>query len=138
MRFVSSCKVAKATPLKYSKNHTLFESFSFAWQGLVYAFKHERNMRLHSIFAVTALILGLVMRFSVVEMALLFLTITFVLILEIVNTALELTLDYTHGTSYQPLVKVIKDVVAGGVLLASVNALIVGTVLFFKHIYFSL
>lgn len=110
------------------------ESLCFAWHGLLYAFKTERNMRIHAVCAAIALLVGAIMHFSTIEMAFLFLVIAMVLLLELVNTALELTLDHTHGSEYHPLVKIIKDVVAGGVLLAALNAVLVGGILILRHI----
>ena len=121
-------------PFTHKKSRNLLRSFRFACQGLIYTFKHERNMRIHSGCAMAALSVGGIMRFTGIEMAFLFFAIIIVLLLELVNTALELTLDYTHGSSLHPLVKVIKDIVAGGVLLASLNAVVVGGILFFRHI----
>lgn len=111
-----------------------WESLSFAWHGLIYAFRTERNMRIHAVCAAGALLVGAFMHFSTIEMAFLFLVIAMVLLLELVNTALELTLDHTHGSEYHPLVKIIKDVVAGGVLLAALNAVLVGGILILRHI----
>lgn len=118
----------------FSRPRPFHESLQFAWHGLVYAFRTERNMRIHAVCAVLALLTGAVMRFTTIEMAFLFLVISMVLLLEMVNTALEMTLDHTHGTEYHPLVKIIKDVVAGGVLLAAITAVIVGGILLFRHL----
>jgi len=116
------------------EKRSFLKSLGFAWSGLVYAFKHERNIRIHSVCAVLALVTGISLGFTGIEMAFLLLVISMVILLELVNTALELTLDHTHGSSFHPLVKIIKDVIAGGVLLAAINSVIVGTILLLRHI----
>ena len=52
-----------------------------------------------------------------------------------VNTALEMSLDFINGNKFHPHVKLVKDIVAAGVLLASLNAVIVGALIFLKYIH---
>jgi diacylglycerol kinase len=59
---------------------------------------------------------------------------SFVLIAEIVNTAMELSLDFLNGKGYHPSVKMIKDIVAGAVFIACINAVIIGCVIFLPHL----
>jgi len=116
------------------KRRNLLHSFKFAWEGLKFAFKNQRNIRIHIFASLLVIALSLILEISYLEMAILVLAMMFVIVCEIINTALELSLDCVNGYKHHPLVKVVKDVVAAGVLLASINAVIVGSIIFLKHI----
>lgn len=116
------------------ENRSLINSFKFACQGFLFAVKHQRNLRIHILIGAGVLLAGFVLKFSPLEMAVLTLTIIFVIICEVINTALELSLDFVNGKRYHPSVKLVKDIVAAGVLLASIAAVIIGSLIFFKHI----
>jgi diacylglycerol kinase (ATP) len=109
------------------------ESLRLASIGLGYLFIYHRNMRIIFIAGVAAFLLGVYFHLSGPELALLCLTITLVFIAEIFNTAIELILDM-RIRKYHTLVKLIKDISAAVVLIASLNALAVGYVRFIKRI----
>lgn len=119
---------------KPPKQRSLLHSFRYAISGLGHVLKTQRNMRIHIIIGSAVILLALFMKFSLLEITVLTLTIMFVLVCEVINTALEISLDFLNGKEYHPTIKIIKDVVAGGVLLASINAVIIGAILFFRHI----
>ena len=108
-------------------------SFTWAFEGIVYVLRTQRNMQLHVAAAVLALVLGLLLDFSRIEMAVLLGAVSLVLVAEMFNTALEAAIDAVI-TTYHPLVKVAKDVAAGAVLVATVNALAVAYFLFYTAI----
>jgi diacylglycerol kinase (ATP) len=108
-------------------------SFTWAFEGIVYVLRTQRNMQIHVGAAVVALVLGLLLDFSRLEMAALLAAISLVLVAEMVNTALEAAIDAVV-TSYHPLVKIAKDVAAGAVLVATVNALVVAYFLFYTEV----
>ena len=112
------------------------ESFNAAVEGFIYVLKTERNMRIHFLTALFIILLGIAMNFSVVELAVLCVSIAFVLAAEMLNTAIELTVDMVKA-EFHPVARAIKDVGAGAVLLAALNAVIVGYVLFVKRIPFN-
>jgi len=120
------------TPATHRRN--LLTSFRFAFSGLTFAFKTQRNLRIHIFIGIAVLLAGFLIRVSSLEAVILCLTIILVIVSEIINTALELSLDFVNGKSFHPLVKVIKDVTAAVVLLTSLNAVIVGTIIFMKNI----
>ena len=111
-------------------------SFNAAVEGFIYVLRTERNMRAHFLIALFFLLLGIYLNFSAVEIMILSITITLVLILEMINTAIELTIDMIK-TEIHPAARIIKDVSAGAVLLSSINATIVGYILFAKKIPFN-
>ena len=108
-------------------------SFTWAFEGIVYVLRTQRNMQVHMAAAVLALVLGLVFDLSRVELAAIIGAISLVLVAEMVNTAVEAAVDATV-TSYHPLVKIAKDVSAGAVLVATVNALGIAYLIFYEHL----
>ncbi|EGO63323.1 diacylglycerol kinase family protein [Acetonema longum] len=111
----------------------IFQSFCFAWQGLVYCLKTQPNMRLHGLTAIAVLVLGWYLNFSPLEKGILVLTVTMVLAAEMVNTAIEAVIDLI-SPGFHPLAKVAKDVAAGAVFIAAVAAAFIGWALFVPKI----
>jgi len=109
------------------------ESLRLAFIGISYLFVYHRNMRIIFVSGAAAFLLGVYFRLSGIELAVLCLTIALVFMAEIFNTAIELILDM-HIRKYHTLIKLIKDISAAVVLIASLNALAVGYVLFIKRI----
>ena len=112
----------------------LFLSFKYAGQGVSYAFRTQRNFRIHLIIGAIALSLSLYFKLSAVAYSIISLTIALVLVLELLNTALEAVVDLTVGREFHQLAKIAKDCAAGAVLIAAIAALIIAGVLLFPHI----
>lgn len=108
---------------------TPVDSFRFALNGVLLSFKTQKHLRAHFALAIIILIAGFVWRLSKVELVILVVTISLVILAELFNTALETVVDLVTP-DYHPLAKVAKDVAAGAVLVAAVNAVLVGVVLF--------
>jgi len=102
-----------------------FDSLNCAIEGLIYVVKTQRNMRLHLLLGSVALVAGVLLSLNVVEFILVCLAIFLVLFTEVLNTAIELQIDLV-SERYHPLAKIVKDICAGAVLLASVFAILVG------------
>lgn len=100
-------------------------SFGWAWAGICAAFATQRNLRVHVLAALMASGLSLVLGISRLEWALLVLTMALVVVAEMLNTALEATLDLISRERH-PQIKFAKDVAAGAVLLAALAAVLVG------------
>ena len=100
-------------------------SFEHAYRGMIYAVRTQRNMRFHVVVAVVVLVASLLLGVSKLELAVLVLTILFVFVTELFNTAMEFVVDLATR-EYHPLAKLAKDVSAGAVLVSSVGALLVG------------
>lgn len=109
---------------------TFLDSFRLALRGLGFIIANERNMKVHLFFAFCALTCALLFRITPIEFIFVVFAIALVLIAEAANTAFELLLDFLHGDGFHPNVKLLKDIVAGGVLIAAVNAFIIGTIIF--------
>ncbi len=111
----------------------IVDSFNYAIEGLIYVLKSQRNMRIHFLFAVLLLVLGIYLNLSGIELLILLMAIAFVLFAEMFNTAIEYTVDLISNT-VNPLARIIKDIGAGAVLLASATGLIVFYVIFSRHL----
>ncbi|KMT21655.1 diacylglycerol kinase [Clostridium cylindrosporum] len=109
------------------------DSFNYAIEGIIYAVRTQRNMKIHLVTATLILIFSLFFDFSKIEMLILFLTITLVVVLELINTAIEAAIDVT-ANYYHPLAKISKNVAAGAVLISAINAMAVGYLLFFDKL----
>lgn len=115
------------------RSRSLLWSFDFAIQGIVYALRTQRNMRLHALATAVVLVAALALRVRGLELVALLFAIALVVIAELFNTAIEATVDIATD-SFEPMAKVAKDVAAGAVLVASVNAVAVGYVVFFARL----
>ncbi len=105
----------------------LLISFKYAWAGIRYAFLTQRNFRIHTGITAVAIAGGIGLRVSGVAMAIVSLTCALVMVLELLNTALESVVDLTVGQSYHELARIAKDCAAGAVMLAAIAALLVAS-----------
>ena len=103
----------------------LFLSFKYAWAGVRYAFVTQRNFRIHTVIGTLAVSLGLLLKIQAIEMAVIVMTCAMVMILELVNTALEAVVDLTVKQTYHELAKIAKDCAAGAVLISAIAAVMV-------------
>jgi diacylglycerol kinase (ATP) len=108
---------------------TILDSFNYAFEGIIHVLRTQRNLRIHFAVAVAVLAVALALDISKIELIALLLSITFVLIAEMLNSAIVGAIDATT-TSFDPNAKLAKDVAAGAVLIASVNAVAVGYLVF--------
>jgi len=108
---------------------SLLESFNFAFEGVIHVLRTQRNLRIHFAVAFVVLIAAVAVGVDRIELIALLISISFVLIAEMLNTALEAGIDVAT-TSFDPLAKLAKDIAAGAVLIATVNAVAVGYLVF--------
>ena len=106
---------------------SLLLSFKYAWAGVSYVFTTQRNFRIHTVIGTLAVSLGLFLNISAVEMAVITLTCAIVMVLELLNTAIEAVVDLTVKQTYHELAKIAKDCAAGAVLLSAIAALMVAS-----------
>lgn len=99
-----------------------------ALNGIVHAWRTQRNLRIQAVLAVVAVVLFTALRVSTLAFALIALTIALVLALEVLNTGLEALVDLA-SPQLHPLAKAAKDAAAGAVLIAAVGSLAVGALL---------
>jgi diacylglycerol kinase (ATP) len=103
----------------------LLQSFNYAFEGVIHALRTQRNLRIHFAIAAGVLVLAVIYDVTRLELIALLIAIAFVLIAEMVNTAVEATIDLSTP-SFDPLAKIAKDLAAGAVLIASMTAIAVG------------
>jgi diacylglycerol kinase (ATP) len=96
---------------------------------VIHVLRTQRNMRIHFAVATAVLILAFSYGVTKLELMALLVAISFVLIAEMVNSAIEATIDLAT-TSFDPLAKMAKDIAAAAVLVAAVNAVIIGYLVF--------
>jgi diacylglycerol kinase (ATP) len=119
---------------KGSRNRaSLLESFNYAFEGIIHVLRTQRNMQIHFGVAVIVLLSAFFFDLSRLEIIALFVAITFVIVAEMLNTALEYSIDI-FTSRYDPLAKVAKDVAAGAVLIATVNALAIAYLVFYSKV----
>jgi len=104
-------------------------SFGYAFEGLAYLVRTQRNFRIHLLIALGAVAAGAIAGLSAVEWAVLTLTIAFVVMAEGLNTGIELAVSLA-SPERRPEAKAAKDIAAGMVLLAAIASLGVGAALF--------
>lgn len=108
--------------------------FVYAWRGLWYAVRTQRNARVHLTIAVAAIALGLWLGISPVEWAMVFVAITGVFVAEMFNTVAEACVDLATQ-EFHPLARVAKDVAAGAVLANAILSVVIGLFVFGPHLW---
>lgn len=107
----------------------LLVSFKYAWQGVSYAFRTQRNFRIHVGVGSLAVGLAIALSLAPVELAVIILTCGIVLTMELINTALESVVDLTVEQTYHELAKIAKDCAAAAVLISALISLSVAACL---------
>ena len=107
----------------------LLISFKYAWAGVHYTFQTQRNFRIHVVVGTLAIGLGFFLGLKLVEIAIISLTVGAVLVMELLNTAIESVVDLTVKQTYHDLARIAKDCAAGAVLISATVAILVGLML---------
>ncbi|SEH60526.1 undecaprenol kinase/diacylglycerol kinase (ATP) [Halobacillus karajensis] len=108
--------------------------FRFAWNGIVWVFKAERNFRIHLAFALLVIVSAFLLKVSLWEWTAIMIIISLVLTLEMINTAMERLLDHFHPEIH-PVIGSIKDITAGAVLVASISSVFIGLIIFLPKLF---
>ncbi len=116
-------------PKSPGRAHTLQASFRYAFAGLWYCFRTQRNFRIHVAIGILGAILGVLLGLSWAEWAVFTAMVVLVLAAEMVNTMIESLVDLVT-TEYHPLAKIAKDAAAGVVLLTAIGSVVVGLFIF--------
>lgn len=113
--------------------NTVWRSFHYAFAGIGYCLRTQRNFRIHLLAALVVGIAGGLLGLTGVEWAVLALTVTMVLAAEMVNTVVEAAVDLA-SPGIHPLAKTAKDVAAGAVLVTAIGAVVIGACIFVPHL----
>ena len=108
---------------------SLIDSFNYAFEGIIHVLRTQRNMRIHFLAAVLVFGAAIAVGVTRVQLIALVLAIAFVLVAEMLNTAIEGVIDVST-TSFDPNAKLAKDIAAGAVLIASITAVAIGFLVF--------
>ena len=109
-------------------------SFGFAFEGILYLLRTQRNAQIHVVIGAIAVALGILFRIGQPEWLALAVIMTLVITAEGVNTAIEAVVDLASPQRH-PLAKIAKDVAAGTVLLAAIGAVVVGCLIFLAPLW---
>lgn len=112
------------------KQQGFSNTFRNARKGMRIVLRSEVNIRVHCCVAMCVIALAFLLGFSITRMCLLLLTIAMVIVTEMLNSAVEFSLDAVFHNKYSKLVGMAKDIAAGAVMLATVTAVVVGVLLF--------
>lgn len=119
--------------LKKKGLHRLVKSFTYAFDGLKYAFKYEQNILVHTLATILVIIAGIFLKISLTEWLVLALIIGLVIATELINTSIEATIDLITKDVH-PLAKVAKDTAAAAVLVFGLTAIVIGCIIFLPKI----
>lgn len=111
----------------------LINSFKYAIEGIKTAYQEEQNLRLHTISAIIVIVLGMVLKLSIIELSICLILIGLVLMAEFFNTALENMVDMIT-LEKNPYAKKAKDISAAGVLVFAIVSGIIGILIFLPKI----
>lgn len=109
------------------------DSLNNAIEGLIYAVRSQRNMKIHIIFAILVLLASVFLPISKIELIIIVIIISIVLIAEVVNTIVELMLDLMVDR-YHPIARIIKDMSAGIVFISAVMSAFLGYLIFYPYL----
>jgi diacylglycerol kinase len=110
------------------------QSLKYAGNGIKHAFWTQRNIRIHLSIAAIVIISGLFLNISTFEMVALLLSICFVIMSEMINTAIEEVVNLVVKEHRQEAL-IAKDVAAGAVLFSAFCAIITGLLIFIPHLF---
>src|SRR5215475_14259889 len=108
---------------------SLIDSFNYAFEGIIHVLRTQRNLRIHFLAAVVVFGAAIALGVTRLQLIALVIAIAFVLVAEMLNTAIEGVIDVST-TSFDPNAKLAKDIAAGAVLIASITAVAIGFLVF--------
>ncbi len=120
--------------LEDKKHSKLINAFSYAFAGILFALKTERNIRIHFLIAAIVVLFAFIFSVSALEWMLLLIVIGVTISLELVNTAIESIVDLITE-EHHPLAKAAKDIAAGAVLVSCIMSVIVGLIIFLPRFF---
>ena len=112
---------------------SLLQSFNYAFEGIIHVVRTQRNMQIEVGLAIFVLVAAFFFDLDRLSIVALFVAISFVFITEMMNTAFEYAIDI-FTSRYDPLAKLAKDIAAGAVLVATLNALAVAYLVFYDRV----
>lgn len=111
----------------------LINSFKYAIEGFISSFKTERNMKIHIVAMIVAIILGFVLKLNAIEWCICTIAIVLVISAELFNTAIETVVDMICPEKNENA-KLAKDISAAAVLALAIGAVVIGIIIFVPKI----
>ncbi|HYK71858.1 MAG TPA: diacylglycerol kinase family protein [Pseudoneobacillus sp.] len=115
------------------RKHRISDTFKYAIEGIRSCINQERNMRIHIIISVFVLAAAIFFSLSLTEWLFILLAIGGMLVLEMLNSAIERVVDLVTN-QFHPLAKQAKDIAAGAVLIYAILSVIIGIIIFIPKI----
>ena len=112
------------------KSQGFRNTFKNARKGFRLVLKSERNLRIHLIVGSLVIAAAIFLQFDVTKLCMLLFAISLVMVSEMINTAIEFTLDSYYHNKYNKMVVMAKDISAGAVMLSTVISVVIGCLLF--------
>lgn len=119
--------------MAYMRSASVIASFGYAFEGARYAFRTQRNLKLHCVITLLVIIAGFLLRISLDQWTVLAVVVGLVFQTELTNTAVEAIVDRV-SPEYHTLSKVAKDCSAAAVLVTAIAAVVVGALIFLPRI----
>lgn len=120
--------------LKQKGIKRLIKSFKYALEGIIYAFKYEQNIIVHTLICIIVIILGFLLKISYFEWLICLILFGLVIATELINTAIEALVDLACP-KIDPLAKIAKDTASGAVLVFALTSVIAGLMIFIPKIF---
>lgn len=124
-------KISKARRFSWKERSN---SFGYAWQGMKALFRTEHNAWIHAAVTVVVIIAAVILKVSTTEAEVLILTIAFVFVTEILNTAIEKLADFISLEKH-PQIGLVKDLAAAAVLISAIAAVVTGALIFLPKLF---
>jgi len=115
------------------KRKKLRNSFKYAFEGVHRELKEEQNLKIHILIMILVIIAGFTLKLSPMEWIICIILFGFVIALELINTAIELTVDLAMPEIH-PKAKAAKDIAAAAVLVSATCSVIIGLIIFLPKI----
>lgn len=115
------------------RKYPFYKSLSFAFKGLFWMLKNERNFQLEIIGFLINIILILYLKLNSLDSIIILLICGFVLVAEIINTGIEKLCDFVEP-NFNKKIEIIKDISASGVLLSVIFAIVIGAVIYCPYL----
>lgn len=112
------------------KRQNFSNTFKNARKGMRLTIKSERNIRVHFFVATLVLIAAYCLQFSITKFCIIIMAIASVISAEMINSAIEFSLDAIFHNRYSRMVGMAKDIAAGAVMVVTISAVIIGVLLF--------
>lgn len=117
-----------------NKEKNILKSFKYAFEGILEGLKTERNMKIHFSIMILVIIFGIMLKISKAEWIICIILFGLVISLELVNTAIENTVDLIIQEKH-PKAKLVKDAAAGAVLISAISSAIIGLIIFIPKMF---